>query len=108
MLNLHAGKPEGVVTIGSKDLLGAFDEWWSSRGQYLDPDTDDVPWFDKRRGLAEMVWDVAMAQSRNYVADQECEPKSVTFKNGRTVKVKEGYLEVEAPNADSSQPAPKI
>jgi hypothetical protein len=34
----------------------AFDDWWSSDGQYIDPDTSDVPWFDKRRGLAEYAY----------------------------------------------------
>ena len=36
------------------------------------------------------------AISGNYVADRECEPRSVTFTNGRIVRVVgEGYLEVE-------------
>lgn len=34
----------------------AFADWWSKDGQYLDPDTSDVPWFDKRRGLAEAAY----------------------------------------------------
>lgn len=41
----------------------AFDEWWSREGQYLDPDTSDVPWFDKRRGLAQIAFNAAMTQS---------------------------------------------
>jgi hypothetical protein len=41
---------EGTVT--QKQVAQDFDDWWSLDGQYIDPDTDDVPWFDKRRGLA--------------------------------------------------------
>jgi hypothetical protein len=33
-----------------------FDEWWQCDGKYFDPDTDDVPWFDKRKELAEYAW----------------------------------------------------
>ena len=33
-----------------------FDDWWAADGQYLDPDTSDVPWFDKRRALAEYAY----------------------------------------------------
>lgn len=40
-----------------------FDAWWSKDGQYLDPDTSDVPWFDKRRGLADYAF-AAGAASR--------------------------------------------
>ena len=63
----------------------AFDEWWHRVGQYFDPDTSDVPWEDKRRFLAELAFDAAMAQSRNYTADREVDPLNVTFANGRTV-----------------------
>ena len=40
-----------------------FDAWWSADGQYLDPDTSDVPWFDKRRGLAEYAFVAGAASS---------------------------------------------
>jgi hypothetical protein len=33
-----------------------FDDWWQRDGRYFDPDTDDVPWFDKRKELAEYAW----------------------------------------------------
>lgn len=65
----------------------AFDEWWSREGQFLDPDTDDVPWFDKREGLARLAFEAATAQSRNYVANDEIYPSEVTFSNGRRVFV---------------------
>jgi len=64
-----------------------FDAWWSRRGQFIDPDTSDVPWHDKRKALAEAAFDAAMAQSGNYVADAEVSPRCVTFANGRVVTV---------------------
>lgn len=36
-----------------------FDEWWDSKGRFLDPDTDDVPWFDKRKELARYAYEAA-------------------------------------------------
>lgn len=64
-------------------------------GRYLDPDTSDVPWVDKRKGLAELAWVAAAGQSSNYVADTEVSPHKVTFANGRTVHVdSEGCLQV--------------
>lgn len=33
-----------------------FDTWWLAEGRFLDPDTEDVPWFDKRKGLAELAF----------------------------------------------------
>lgn len=33
-----------------------FDEWWESKGKFFDPDTSDVPWFDKRKDLAEYAF----------------------------------------------------
>lgn len=78
-----------------------FDEWWNRDGRFYDPDTTDVPWYDKRKALAERAFHAASAQSRNYIADQEVYPQSVTFFNGRRVRVssrgKQGkpYLVVE-------------
>lgn len=48
---VHTASP---VSTRAEAMAGAlpFDEWWSKDGQYVDPDTADVPWFDKRRGLA--------------------------------------------------------
>jgi hypothetical protein len=34
----------------------SFDDWWQRDGKFYDPDTDDVPWFDKRKELAEYAW----------------------------------------------------
>lgn len=42
-----------------------FDDWWTETGRCLDPDTDDVPWFDKRRGLAEYAFDAGLSAARD-------------------------------------------
>lgn len=80
------------------DALGEmFESWWQRDGRYIDPDTDDVPWFDKRKELCEHAFRAAMAQSGNYTADREVLPQAVTFVNGRRVSLNEGWrcLEVE-------------
>lgn len=64
-------------------LNEAFIEWWERVGRFIDPDTSDVPWFDKRRDLCEIAWDAAMAQSSNYVADDAVAPVKIRFANGR-------------------------
>lgn len=40
-----------------------FAKWWQDEGRLLDPDTEDVPWFDKRKALAEMAWNAATLES---------------------------------------------
>lgn len=66
-----------------------FDKWWREEGRMLDPDTSDVPWFDKREGLAALAFEAGMkcgmARSRNYVADEAVLPERITFANGRSV-----------------------
>jgi hypothetical protein len=64
-----------------------FEEWWSKDGRFIDPDTSDVPWFDKRKGLASQAFDAAMQMSRNYTADDETNPDQIKFSNGRIVTV---------------------
>lgn len=64
-----------------------FAEWWSRDGRFIDPDTDDVPWFDKRKGIAAAAFHAAMAQSGNYIADDPVTPMQVTFANGRQVTI---------------------
>ena len=65
-----------------------FDEWWKREGNFYDPDTEDVPWFDKRRELARKAFEVATAISTNYIADHEIYPQRITFSNGRIVSMK--------------------
>ncbi len=64
-----------------------FDEWWTREGKFIDPDTCDVPWIDKREALAQCAFRAAIAQSRNYVADDHVVPTQFTFANGRVVTV---------------------
>jgi hypothetical protein len=42
----------------------SFEEWWNKEGRFYDPDTEDVPWFDKRKELAELAFISGVAQSR--------------------------------------------
>lgn len=53
--------------------------------------------------LAKAAWNAALAQSRNYVADEAVMPEKVTFANGRVVYIADntapgvhngGFLEV--------------
>ena len=68
-----------------------FEKWWQEEGRWLDPDTSDVPWFDKRQGLAEMAFEAGikcgMARAGNYTANTEIDPTVVEFANGRTVSI---------------------
>lgn len=36
-----------------------FEQWWDLTGRFIDPDFSDVPWFDKREGLAAAAFDAA-------------------------------------------------
>jgi hypothetical protein len=72
--------------------------WWRRIGNSYDPDTEDVPWYDKRKFLAEKAFDAGVAQSTNYTATEEVHPWQLAFANGRTVSIAfedgEPYLEV--------------
>ncbi len=73
-----------------------FESWWERVGRTIDPDTDDVPWFDKRKELCAIAFAAAMAQSGNYVASHEASPVWIRFSNGTTVKLSgHGSLIVE-------------
>ena len=41
-----------------------FRKWWQETGRYIDPDTEDVPWFDKREALAELAWNAASSDEQ--------------------------------------------
>lgn len=47
-----------------------FEQWWADDGQYVDPDTDDVPWFDKRKELAAIAY-AAGRKSAGYEKPRE-------------------------------------
>lgn len=68
-----------------------FESWWEREGKSFDPDTSDVPWEDKRKALAEKAFDVAMAISQNYTADDSTFPSRVTFANGREVSISDNF-----------------
>lgn len=74
-------------------MLVGFEKWWQEQGRMLDPDTEDVPWFDKRESLAHLAFDegvkIGMARAGNYVANSAVRPSSVEFSNGRTVRIKD-------------------
>ena len=57
------GTRTGVLNIfdaatqdDSKPGQLCFEDWWSTDGRYIDPDTEDVPWFDKRKELAALAF----------------------------------------------------
>ncbi len=71
--------------------LVGFEKWWSEDGKYLDPDTSDVSWYDKREALSHIAFDegikIGMARAANYTTNDGEEPDVVEFTNGRTVKI---------------------
>lgn len=73
----------------------SFGKWWDEDGRFYDPDTSDVPWYDKREELAEHAYEAGiaagMARAGNYTADSAVYPKQVTFANGRCVRVAVSY-----------------
>lgn len=98
----------GRIEEPRKTAKSGFDKWWEEDGKFLDPDTSDVSWFDKRKALAQLAFeagiDCGMARSRNYTANEESMPDAVTFANGRKVTIADNkspgvhhgvYLEVE-------------
>ena len=68
-----------------------FETWWAEDGRMYDPDTEDVPWFDKRKELAELAFakgvEIGVARSRNYTANSAVDPDRIHFANGRVVKL---------------------
>lgn len=83
-----------------------FEDWWSRDGKFIDPDTSDVPWFDKRKGLAAQAFEAGLALSRNYTADDAIEPEQFTFSNGRVVSLgSDGTLKIG--NADTTPKRPR-
>jgi hypothetical protein len=76
-----------------------FQKWWDEQGHYLDPDTEDVSWFDKRAALAEAAFEAGvefgMARAGNYTANDEVCPTSFTFVNGTRVTCVNNVLFLE-------------
>jgi len=40
-------------------------EWWRTDGVYIDPDTEDVDWFDKRAELAQIAFAAGVKYARS-------------------------------------------
>jgi hypothetical protein len=57
-----------------------FTDWWETEGSFIDPDTSDVPWFDKRKSLCQAAFDAA---STSKLAEARLE----------TIKAMSGYLD---------------
>lgn len=75
--------------------METFEQWVQRTGQ----DTRNVGAME----LAKSAWQAALAQSRNYVAEEEVMPEKLTFANGRVVWIEDNkqpgvqhgvYLEV--------------
>lgn len=62
----------------------AFEAWYERCGKHIDPDLTREEF---ATAAFEDGFQIGMAQSRNYTADKEQMPQSVTFANGRTVKI---------------------
>lgn len=41
-------------------MSAEFNQWWIEDGRMIDPDTEDVPWFDKRMALAELAFEAGI------------------------------------------------
>jgi hypothetical protein len=69
-----------------------FEQWWQEDGRFYDPGTEDVPWFDKRKQLAEAAYaagkKVGSLEGGNYKADDFTYPTEINFANGRKVKLR--------------------
>ena len=81
-------------------MKSGFEKWWSDEGQWLDPDTSDVSWYDKREGLAGYAFKagvkIGFARAGNYVADDDTNATEIIFDNGTKVRVgNDGFLIVE-------------
>jgi hypothetical protein len=48
---------------GSGRAALLFEQWWDEDGRYLDPDTADVSWFDKRKELAGLAFVAGMKRA---------------------------------------------
>lgn len=62
-------QPAPTATINEQ-----FESWWSNGGRFIDPDSADVPWFDKRKGLAGYAF-FAGAQKRITAVLETAQPE---------------------------------
>lgn len=97
--------------------METFEQWWRRDGRLIDPDTEDVSWFDKRKGLAEAAFNAALAQSGNYTANDSVDATEIRFANGRRVWINEsgtlscerdGTTEIRRRAGELDAPAPAV
>lgn len=57
-----------------------FDKWWAGQGVFIDPDTEDVSWFDKRKELAGIAFiaGFALANDALPIIDAQAEEIRLT------------------------------
>ena len=41
-----------------------FEDWWAALSRGYDPDTEDVPWYDKRKALAEYAYEAGISTAK--------------------------------------------
>ena len=63
-----------------------FDTWWRDEGRFIDPDTSDVPWFDKREELAHCAFDAAASGLEAAEAIVDALPKCWRLVDGELVQ----------------------
>jgi hypothetical protein len=63
-------------------MLVGFEKWWTEEGRSLDRETFTLAQLAFAAGIK-----CGNARSRSYTADDEVMPESVTFANGRTVRI---------------------
>jgi len=78
-----------------------FEAWYERSGKHIDPQLTREEF---ATAAFEDGFQIGMAQSRNYIADEETMPETVTFANGRIVRIADNktpgvhhgvFLEVE-------------
>lgn len=63
MIRWHMG--DTCLECGSVLNLLDFETWWTYEGRFYDPDHSGVPWFDKRKFLAEYAWYASEARLKD-------------------------------------------
>lgn len=54
-----------------------FDKWWAKQGIFIDPDTEDVSWFDKRKELAGIAFIAGFALANDALPIIEAEAEEI-------------------------------
>lgn len=62
---------EDTVDVPSPEAEASFEQWWSADGLFIDPDSADIPWYDKRKGLAAEAYFAGLSAGSKQVAEEE-------------------------------------